>query len=344
MTSRKMVFLALTLLLVTTAGSSFNRSFLSASLRSEGLRANAATIQRPADGALLGESAYVYPSLDSLRPRQQENLSTYYTPAEYETAMREVRNAPFQLRDLWYASDGLRIRAYLYRPASTEGRRLPVIIYNRGSLQMGDQGFIFAPFFHRLAKQGFVIIAPQYRGSAGGEGKDEAGGADVHDVLNAIVLARHLDYVDPANVFMYGESRGGMMALQAIREGAPINAAATFGAFTDLERMLASMAGQDPRTFFPDWDAHKNEILERRSALRWADKLTIPLLLMHGGADPQVSPSQTLDLAQRLQELKRTYELIVYAGDGHILKNNQEDRDRRAIAWFQRHMKRAVGK
>jgi hypothetical protein len=34
---------------------------------------------------------------------------------------------------------------------------------------------------------------------------------------------------------MYGESRGGMMTFQAIRRDLPVDAAAVFGAFTDLE-------------------------------------------------------------------------------------------------------------
>ena len=62
-------------------------------------------------------------------------------------------------------------------------------------------------------------------------------------------------------------------------------------------------------------------------------------LIMHGGADWSVNPSQSLTIAQKLQDLGKTYELIIYAGDGHILSRNQEDRDRRAMVWFKRHMK-----
>jgi dienelactone hydrolase len=47
--------------------------------------------------------------------------------------------------------------------------------------------------------------------------------------------------------------------------------------------------------------------------------LTIPLLIMHGGADRGVNPSQSLTIAQKLQSLGKTYELIIYAGDGHRL-------------------------
>jgi dipeptidyl aminopeptidase/acylaminoacyl peptidase len=74
--------------------------------------------------------------------------------------------------------------------------------------------------------------------------------------------------------------------------------------------------------------------------MQFADRLNVPILLMHGGADPQISPLQTLRLAERLQELRCAYELVVYHGDGHILKTNQLERDARAIRWFQTHAKK----
>jgi len=67
--------------------------------------------------------------------------------------------------------------------------------------------------------------------------------------------------------------------------------------------------------------------------------LKTPLLIMHGGADWSVNPSQSLALAQKFQDLGKTYELIVYAEDGHILSRNQEDRDKRALAWFKRYLR-----
>jgi dipeptidyl aminopeptidase/acylaminoacyl peptidase len=68
--------------------------------------------------------------------------------------------------------------------------------------------------------------------------------------------------------------------------------------------------------------------------------LNVPLLIMHGGGDRSVNPEHSLNLAQRLQKLGRVYELVVYAGDNHILSNNKEDRDRRTAGWFKRHMKK----
>jgi hypothetical protein len=59
---------------------------------------------------------------------------------------------------------------------------------------------------------------------------------------------------------------------------------------------------------------------------------------MHGGADKAVNPEHSLSLAQQLQRVGKVYELIVYAEDGHIHRN-QVDRDQRATSWFKKFSK-----
>ncbi len=294
-------------------------------------QARSATI--PADGTQLEKLAYAFPAYD-----KAEGIEYYAGRPEYEAA---VADTSFEFEKLSYSSDGLKVTAYLYKPRITEGKHLPAVVFNRGSGPAGDSAPLLISMFHRLAASGFVVIAPQYRGSDGGEGRDEIGGADVDDVRNALLLAKSLPYIDPNNLFMYGESRGGMMTYQAVRDALPINAAAVFGAFTDLEIMNQSPYVQKviPQ-IWPDYETHKDEIIRRRSAKYWPDKLSIPLLIMNGGADQQVDPMQPLQLAEQLQRLGKVYELIIYAQDNHFIANNRDDRDRRAIAWFQSHLRK----
>ena len=230
--------------------------------------------------------------------------------------------------------------AYLYKPKDLQGKRLPAILYNRGGYIRGDIGYELVPFFHRLASEGFLIIVPMYRESDGGEGRDEMGGDDINDLMNVLPLAKSLGFVDIENLFMYGESRGGMMTLQAIKYGFPLKAAATFGAFTDLDALMKSnpvLYEPLKKTIWPDFDSRREEILNKRSAIKWADKINVPLLIMHGGNDQSVNPMQSLNFAQELQRLGKMYELLIYADDNHVLSHNQEDRDKRAIAWFKKH-------
>ncbi len=280
-----------------------------------------------------GAYPYTFPAYDTVK-----GIDVYADPAEYDAA---VHDAAFVFEKLRAPSDGLSIVTYLYRPADVAGKKLPLIVFLRGSTTMGDQAPQLVTFFHRLASRGFVVLAPQYRGSDGGEGRDEVGGADLADVTSMLPLARSLGYVDEANVFLYGESRGGMMTYQSIRDRFPARAAAVFGAFTDLDVMTQPPQLQKVvQQLWPDYAQNRKAIVERRSAEYWPEKLDVPLLIMNGTADPQVDASQPLGLALQLQALKKEYSLVLYAGGSHVLTKDRLDRDDRAVRWFEAHMKR----
>lgn len=154
--------------------------------------------------------------------------------------------ADYECRKIKYLSDGLKVVGFIWRPKNISGKKLPLVIVNRGG---NPNSGLLTPqsFYYSFVPNGFVVIGSQYRGADGGEGKDEFGGADVNDVLNLIPLARSLSYVDMNNVFMVGASRGGMQSFLAIKKGIPINAVAVSGALTDLlaaEKELPGLAGR----------------------------------------------------------------------------------------------------
>jgi dipeptidyl aminopeptidase/acylaminoacyl peptidase len=251
--------------------------------------------------------------------------------------------AGFECQRVTYASDGLKVTGFVWKPKDTAGRTLPLVIFNRG----GNREFSkLGPrtkfgFFDYLTA-GFVVIGSQYRGVDGGEGQEEFGGADVNDVLNLIPLARSLGYVDMNNVFVAGWSRGGMMTLLTLKRGIPVNAAAIVGGMADLvatPRQRPSMAGVFGE-LIPGLAANPVRPLEERSAVYWPESIRTPLLIQQGGADWRVDPAtNALALAQKLQALSAPYELVVYAGDDHGLSYNSVDADARIIAWFKRYMK-----
>jgi dipeptidyl aminopeptidase/acylaminoacyl peptidase len=286
------------------------------------------------DGAVLAVAGYVLPPYDSLSRDQRRELLLYTDRAEYDSTRAE---ADFVLRKVRYGSGGNAVVAYWYGPPTRAPR--PAIIYNRGSWTAGDLAPALAPLFRRFASAGFTVLAPQYRGSDGGEGRDELGGADLTDLLVLPRVAAALGGIDSTRLFMYGESRGGMMTLQALREGMPLRAAATVGAFTDMDMMLRddSASARAAVAIWPDLASRREEIVARRSAVRWADRIRAPLLILHGGADPQVSPAHSLELARRLEELRRTYELRVIAGEGHVIGKRSRERDGAVLAWFARY-------
>ena len=318
----------------------------------------------PADGTVIEESA--------CPPRPKQTYAQYVgaTTAAYRRQIDAVRklNASVQMpadstpvvlsrvefdrreafagidcRRIRYMSDGLKVVGYIWRPRESARTKLPVVIFNRGGNRERSQ---LTPWmaggFYDFVVNGFVVIASQYRGVDGGEGSEEYGGADVHDVRNLLLVARSLDIVDMRNVFVFGNSRGGMMTYLALKHGLQVNAAAVVSGVTDLFGNAADhpeLVTSIYEPLIPDFGNRRAEAMEERSAVRWADKINVPLLILHGTADAQVSATRALEFAQQLQALGKTYELVMYANDGHGLPMSRQDSDRRVIDWFRRHLR-----
>lgn len=257
------------------------------------------------------------------------------TPGEADPGIECLR--------IGYTSDGLRVVGYIWKPRDTGGRRLPLVIFNRGGTRERSR---LEPWmaggFREFVSRGFVVIGSQYRGVDGGEGVEEYGGADVRDVLNLVPLARSLDYVDMRNVFVFGNSRGGMMTYLALKHGLPVNAAAVMSGITDLAGNAEDQPGYYPASYaglIPDYAHRPAEAMRERSAVAWPERIGAPLLILHGAADTIVSARRALEFAQRLQAIGATYELVLYAGDDHGLRTNRRDADARVVAWFTRHLR-----
>jgi dipeptidyl aminopeptidase/acylaminoacyl peptidase len=270
-------------------------------------------------------------------PTEAESCCSGADMKVYEHARTDAR---FEMLRVTYRSDGLPVVAFIYRPSKTDDKR-PVVVYNRGSYVRQNAAHELLVPFHRLADAGFVVVAPMYRGSEGAPGRDEMGGADLADLMNIQRVIASLPYADPTNTFLYGESRGGMMVLQALRDSFPVRAAAIVGVFTDLDQYVKD----DPNAaalgskIFPDYETNRAAIIERRSAVRWADRITAPLLIMHGGDDRSVNPAHALQLAAALQQNGKPYELVIAAGARHVLEPFEAERDERAIRWFRRYLR-----
>jgi len=285
------------------------------------------------NGALLEESAFRFPQFEDLPPY----LSGTYTRESWAEILRDDSVACSRLK---YSSDGLSVAGFVYAPADT-GAKHPVLIFNRGgNRDMGKIGLDELLFMRTFAKSGYVVLGSQYRGSDGGEGRDEFGGRDVDDVLNLLPLARRLGNVDLDNVYMVGHSRGGMMVYLALKRGMRVSAAVAWGAPTDLEalgRERPVMVRYVYSEIIPHFARRPEDALRERSAVEWPEALDTPLLLVHGDADKRVPASQAIELAARLRALGKSCEIVIYPGGDHMLSKNLDQAIERMKAWFRSH-------
>jgi len=60
----------------------------------------------------------------------------------------------------------------------------------------------------------------------------------------------------------------------------------------------------------PDYSSRGAAALADRSVTQWPEKVTVPLLMIHGGDDEEVPVSQALAFAATLSRLRKEYELM----------------------------------
>jgi dipeptidyl aminopeptidase/acylaminoacyl peptidase len=237
-----------------------------------------------------------------------------------------------------YDSDGLTVGAYLYRPKEPRARPSPVIVFNRGSWTR-PKGFAgeMLVMAHRYAEAGYLVVAPHYRGSNGWAGKDELGGAELRDLMVLPDIIARIPGADATRLYLVGESRGGAMVYMALRDGFPAKAAAVWGAFTDLEPLLGSgPLAQAGAAIWPQYATDRETLYRTRSAMRFADRIRTPILIMHGDADDDMPLSQSQRMDAELTRLGKEHKFIVFEGEHHVIGKRGAERDAAVIAWFEK--------
>lgn len=239
-----------------------------------------------------------------------------------------------------YQVDGLRVTGVMLAPEAPVDKQHPLLVYNRGGT--AQFGILTVGNMLRLAhyaQQGYLVFASNYRGNDGGDGLDEFGGGDVHDVLTLLDIGRQHPGWDGRNTFMHGHSRGAMMTFLAIRHGAALRAAAGIAGPADLQLLLNHRP--DMHTIYerhiPGFLDAPQATLAERAALCWPEALNVPLLLLHGDKDERVDIAHTARLDAALSALGKPHATVVYPGGDHSLTGFRKESQSEISAWFFRH-------
>ncbi len=243
-----------------------------------------------------------------------------------------------------YLSDGLKINGLLAMPKK-QGK-YPCVIFNRG----GNRNFGSLKAYHgaftlgQIAKEGYVVIASQYRGNGGSEGTEEYGGQDVNDVVILTEVLEEIEQADAQKIGMYGWSRGGMMTYIALTRTSKIKAAVVGGAVSDLYENIVDRPEMEKGVLselIPNYQLNKEDELNKRSAVKWVDRFPkdVPILMLHGNADWRVKPYHSLKLAMKFDDYRIPYRLIVFEGGDHGISEHKKEVNYQVISWFDRYLK-----
>lgn len=279
-----------------------------------------------------------------------DDLVEYVSKTENHDSARyeEARFTYFKNVDTYgitYLSDGLKVKGFLIEPKN-EGN-YPCIIYNRGgSLDWGSLTHHVSSIglgeLARLADQGYVIAASQYRGNGGGEGAEEYGGSDINDVLNLIPLLASNEKADTSRLGMFGWSRGGMTSFLTLKRTDKIKAVALGCPSTNLVRSIVDRPELDEwwSGFIPNYNNDKMAILKKRSPIYWVDKLpkNVPILILQGSADVAVAPEENIEFIKKVQQNGIPYRFVMYEGGNHSLSTHRDEAFGQIFKWFEKHL------
>jgi len=208
----------------------------------------------------------------------------------------------------------LEIPAYLFQPLNKRGPKgHAAMVWVHGGVH-GNWGITMFPFVQEAIERGYVVIAPEYRGSTGyGEAyhmEIDYGGYEVDDAKGAADYLKTLPYVDPDRIGIMGWSHGGYITLlNLFRDQHPFRAGAAIVPVTNLIFRL-SFKGPGYQWDFATQKRvqglpfEKPDIYIARSPLYHVDKLQVPLLVHVATNDEDVNYVEDQQIVDALRSRK----------------------------------------
>jgi len=224
--------------------------------------------------------------------------------------------------------DGLTIHGYLTCPIDKERKNLPMVLSVHGGPWHRDS-WGYRPWVQWLVNRGFAVLQINFRGSTG-YGKEflNAGNRQwslkMHDdLVDSVNWAIAQGVANPKKIGIFGGSYGGYAALVG----------ATFT--PDLFCCAVDIVGPSNlvtllKTIPPYWSVGKHmwkkrvgdletekEFLESCSPLFKADKIKIPVMVVHGANDPRVKKAEAEQIVEAMKKNGIQYEYMLFEDEGH---------------------------
>jgi dipeptidyl aminopeptidase/acylaminoacyl peptidase len=250
---------------------------------------------------------------------------------EIMLARPELEGTPLaRVRAVSYpAADGVSIPAYLtLPPGQPEGRNLPAVVLPHGGPGARDEwGFDWLAQF--LANQGYAVLQPNFRGSAGyGDAWFARNGfqgwaTSIGDVTAGARWMASQGIADPRRLAIVGWSYGGYAALQSGATNPDLfRAIVAIAPVTDLRLLTEQSSG------FTDYRLTRQFVgtgphLDQGSPLRNVERITAPVLLFHGTRDVNVDVRHSQQMDRALRSAGKRSELMTFEGLEHDLGDSQ---------------------
>jgi dipeptidyl aminopeptidase/acylaminoacyl peptidase len=247
------------------------------------------------------------------------------------------------------SKDGADVHGLIVKPAGYKaGTKYPTLLIVHGGPNGQDQhSFSFDREF--FAANGYVVLAINYRGSAGrGTAFQKSihadwGNLESQDLIGAVDEAIRQGIADPARLGIGGWSYGGISTDNVIARDTRFKAAVS-GAGVAL---VMSLYGVDQ--YIHQYDNELGQPWKKENAEKWArssyaffnaDKIKTPTLFMGGEKDFNVPIAGGEQMYQALKSMGVDSQLVIYPGQFHGLTIPSYERDRlqRYLNWYNKYL------
>jgi len=222
-----------------------------------------------------------------------------------------------------FADNNLVFYSYIFIPRSVkQNRKYPLIVFPHGGIH-GTFSVGYSHIIRELILQGYIVIAPDYRGSTGyGKSFHKAidyGGRENEDVAaSRDHMVRSYSIVDSLRVAMLGWSHGGMITLMNILKypekytcgyaGVPVS---------DVTYRLEYQTKGYSDLFSAPYHIGKTPEeapyeYEERSPVTYAKYLERPLMITTVKNDDDVSYKEVMRMADSLKSYNKTFDFKIY--------------------------------
>jgi dipeptidyl aminopeptidase/acylaminoacyl peptidase len=245
--------------------------------------------------------------------------------------------------------DGLDIPAFLYLPPDYDGSPIPFVIHAHGGPESQFRPS-FIRHFQYLILNGYGVLAPNIRGSSG-YGREFVRLDDykkrkdsIRDIYEGARWLVAKGYAEEGRVGIKGGSYGGYVTLAALVDypdmfGAGIDNIGIANFVTFLQNTAEYRRAIREAEYGPLTDV---EFLTEISPLTHAERITSPLLIVHGENDPRVPVGEAKQIAKAVMINGTVTELLIFPDEGHgVAKlSNRLTYYRRMVEFLDRHLKK----